>query len=50
MQMFHDSGQAEGLGFNLCVAPAGSLVLQFHKTSRSGLVRVTEGEEGHDLS
>ena len=23
--MFRDSGQAEGLGFNLCVAPADSL-------------------------
>ena len=25
MQMFHGSSQTEGLGFNSCVAPAGSL-------------------------
>ena len=38
--MFRDSGQMEGLGFNLCVAPTGSLSPSI---SQDLLVEVQEG-------
>ena len=50
MQTFHDSGLAEGLGFNLYVAPVGSLGPLISSDLLVGLLGVSEEEDGHDLS
>ena len=48
--MPHGSGQVEGLGFNLCVAPAGSLSPPISlRPFGQGLGRVSEGEESYNL-
>ena len=50
IQTFCDSSWAEGLGFNLYVAPAGSLSPSISYGLSVGLLGVSEGEDGHDLS
>ena len=48
--MFHDSGQAEGLGFNLYVAPMGSLGPSISLDLLVSLLGDSEEEDGRDLS